>query len=207
MDIIVFSANILSSSGASVTGFLLVAVAVILVLFFLLSKKKKNIPAGIESKDMPVNSPDSVRQLYAPVRGKVIPLRQVPDEAFSSEMMGKGVAIDPSEGAVFAPCDGTISTFFPTGHAIGIVSRDGAEILIHVGIDTVGLNGKGFTPRVKEGDKVSKGQLLLNFDLDYIKSQNLPVITPMIITNSDDYSNLATVDGMDATKDTVVITY
>ena len=87
------------------------------------------------------------------------------------------------------------------------MSRDGAEILIHVGIDTVGLNGKGFTPRVKEGDKVSKGQLLLNFDLDYIKSQNLPVITPMIITNSDDYSNLTTLDGMDATKDTVVITY
>lgn len=81
------------------------------------------------------------------------------------------------------------------------------EILIHVGMDTVGLNGKGFTPKVKEGDNVTKGQLLLNFDIDFIKSQNLPVITPMIITNSDDYSNLATVEGMDATNDTVVITY
>lgn len=207
MDTIVFSANVLSSTGVTVTGVLLAAVVVILIVFFLLSKKKKNIPAAIESKDVPVNSPDSVRQLYAPVRGKVIPLSQVPDEAFSSEMMGKGVAIDPVEGAVFAPCDGTISTFFPTGHAIGIVANDGAEILIHVGMDTVGLNGKGFTPKAKEGDKVTKGQLLLNFDLDYIKSQNLPVITPMIVTNSDDYSNLATVDGMDATKDTVVITY
>lgn len=145
--------------------------------------------------------------LFAPIVGQVVALSEVPDEAFSSGMMGQGVAFVPAKGEVYAPCDGTISTFFPTGHAIGIAAKDGAEILIHVGMDTVGLNGKGFTPKAKEGDTVKKGQLLLKFDMDYIKSQNLPVITPMIVTNSDDYANLKTMSGMDATNDTEVITY
>lgn len=87
-----------------------------------------------------------------------------------------------------APCDGTISTFFDTGHAFGLTADSGVEFLIHVGMDTIKLNGKGFTPMVKEGDRVRKGQLLLKFDIAYIKSQGLPVTTPVVVSNTDDFS-------------------
>jgi len=125
-------------------------------------------------------------KLFAPIVGEIIKLEEVEDEVFSSGAMGPGLAIVPAKGEVYAPCDGTISTFFPTGHAVGISSADGAEVLIHVGMDTVKLNGKGFTPMAKEGDTVKRGQLLLRFDISYIKSQNLPVVTPVILTNADD---------------------
>ena len=155
----------------------------------------------------PATVPGKDGTLFAPVVGKVIPLSEVTDEAFSSGAMGQGVAFIPEKGELYSPCDGTISAFFPTGHAVGITSKDGAEILIHVGMDTVGLNGKGFNPQVKEGDTVKKGQLLLKFDINFIKSQNLPIVTPMIITNSDDYENIKTMSGMASTNDTTVITY
>lgn len=131
--------------------------------------------------------------IYAPVAGKVIKLSDVQDEAFSSGAMGEGIAIEPSEGKVYAPCDGEISAFFPTGHALGITSKTGAEILIHVGMDTVSLNGQGFSAKAKSGDKVKRGQLLLEFDMEYIRSQNLPLTTPVIITNSDEMTEFKTV--------------
>lgn len=124
--------------------------------------------------------------LYAPITGKVIPLSEVEDEVFSSGALGQGLAIVPAVGEVYAPCDGTISTFFPTGHAIGITAPDGGEVLIHVGMDTVELKGEGFTPKAKEGDKVKKGQLLLKFDMDFITSKGYKIVTPMIVTNGDD---------------------
>lgn len=132
--------------------------------------------------------------IYAPVAGKVIKLSDIQDEAFSSGAMGEGIAIEPSEGKVYAPCDGEISVFFPTGHAVGITAKTGAEILIHVGMDTVSLDGKGFTAKVKSGEKVKKGQLLLEFDVEYIKSQNLPLTTPVVVTNSDDMAEMKTMD-------------
>ena len=95
-------------------------------------------------------------------------------------------------GEVHAPCDGTISTFFDTGHAFGLAADTGAEFLIHVGMDTIKLGGKGFTPMVKEGDRVKKGQLLLKFDINYIKSQGLPVTTPVVVSNTDDFSDVTT---------------
>lgn len=113
------------------------------------------------------------------------------DEVFSSGAMGPGIAIVPAKGEVYAPCDGTISTFFPTGHAIGLTSADGAEVLIHVGMDTVGLIGQGFTPMAKEGDTAKCGQLLLRFDIPYIKSQNLPVVASVILTNADEFQKIA----------------
>lgn len=128
--------------------------------------------------------------IYAPVAGKVINLSDIQDEAFASGAMGDGIAIEPSEGKVYAPCDGEISAFFPTGHAIGITAKTGAEILIHIGMDTVTLNGGGFLAKAKSGEKVEKGQLLLEFDMEYIKSHNLPLTTPVVITNSDDMSEL-----------------
>ncbi len=132
--------------------------------------------------------------VYAPCKGDVVPLSEVKDEVFSSGAMGKGVAIKPSEGKVYAPCDATISVFFPTGHAIGLQADNGVEILIHVGMDTVNLNGKGFTPKAKVGDKVKKGDLLLEVDLKEIEKANLSTITPIIITNSADMKDVVATD-------------
>ncbi len=132
--------------------------------------------------------------IYAPIKGEVVALSDVKDEVFSSGAMGKGVAINPSEGKIYSPCDGTISVFFPTGHAIGLQATNGAEVLIHVGMDTVNLNGKGFTPKAKAGDTVKKGQLLLEVDLDEIKNANLSAITPIIITNTADMKDVVATD-------------
>lgn len=125
--------------------------------------------------------------LVAPMKGKVIALSDVKDEAFASGALGEGLAIVPSEGKLYAPCDGEISTFFPTGHAIGITTANGAEILMHVGMDTVKLEGDGFTPKKAQGDMVKKGELLLEFDIEKIKTAGLETSTPIIITNTDDY--------------------
>ena len=145
-------------------------------------------------------------KICAPIVGEAVALDQVQDEVFSSGAMGKGIAIIPAEGRVYAPCDGRISTFFPTGHAIGIENADGADILIHVGMDTVKLDGKGFLPKAKEGDIVTKGQLLLEFDIEYIKSQGYSVTTPVIITNTDDFKEVTPVAEGKITKDTEIIT-
>lgn len=121
-------------------------------------------------------------QIYSPLTGRVLPLSQVPDEAFSSEAMGKGLAIEPSTGEVVAPMNGVVTSLFPTGHAIGITSDAGTDVLIHIGINTVGLKGKHFTPVVKEGDLVKQGDLLIRFDLDQIQAAGYQTITPVIVT-------------------------
>ena len=144
--------------------------------------------------------------IYAPVKGNVVPLSEVKDEVFSSGAMGKGIAIEPTEGKFYAPCDGTISVFFPTGHAIGIQANNGAEVLIHVGMDTVNLNGKGFTPKAAAGDVVKKGQLLLEVDLEEIKKANLSSITPIIITNTADMKEVNTTDATTASVGDKLIT-
>lgn len=128
--------------------------------------------------------------LLAPVSGEMKPISECPDPVFSGEALGKGVMIEPVEGKIYAPCDGVIENLADTLHAIGMTSTSGIEILIHVGMDTVGLNGKGFTARCKTGDKVKAGQLLLEFDMDFIRSQGLPVSTPVVVTNSDDYTDM-----------------
>ena len=128
--------------------------------------------------------------LAAPMVGEAIELTKVEDEVFSSGAMGEGIAIVPAEGKVYAPCDGVISTFFPTGHAIGITAENGAEVLIHVGMDTVELNGEGFTPKAEEGDRVKKGQLLLEFDMAVIQAKGYKLATPIVVTNADDFKNI-----------------
>jgi glucose PTS system EIICBA or EIICB component len=119
----------------------------------------------------------------APVEGEIVPLSQVPDQVFSQKMMGDGFAILPSNGKIIAPCDGKIETLFPTKHAIGITSTTGHEVLIHIGIDTVELKGEGFTTHVAQGDKVKKGQHLVDVDLDFLKKNAPSTITPIIFTN------------------------
>lgn len=145
--------------------------------------------------------------LYAPIKGKSIPLSEVKDEVFSSGAMGTGMATDPEVGEVYAPCDGVISTFFPTGHAIGITAADGAEVLIHVGMDTVALNGEGFKPMAKEGDKVKKGQLLLKFDIKLITSKGYSLVTPMIVTNGDEVGEPVAAEFGNVSVGDVVLTY
>ena len=113
-----------------------------------------------------------------------------PDEAFSDGILGKGVAILPIEGKVVAPVDGVISTLFPTGHAIGIKADFGGDILIHIGMDTVNLNGKYFTSKVNQGDRGKQGQELIEFDIDEIQKSGYSILTPVIITNSDDYDDV-----------------
>jgi PTS system beta-glucosides-specific IIC component len=127
----------------------------------------------------------------APMAGEVKELSQVSDEAFSSGALGKGVAILPTEGKLYAPCDGVIETFFPTGHALGIVADNGVELLVHIGIDTVKLNGKYFTMKAKQGDAVKKGQLLLEFDIDEIIRAGYNVLSPIVVTNSDEYLDIS----------------
>lgn len=129
--------------------------------------------------------------LSACLNGTVVPLAEVKDEAFASGALGDGIAIEPIDGELVAPADGEISSTFETHHAVGMTTVDGAELLMHIGIDTVKLGGKHFTYLVSEGDKVKKGQPLIRFDLEAIKAEGYPVTTPLIVCNTDDYAAVA----------------
>lgn len=122
-----------------------------------------------------------------PIVGEVYPLSEISDAAFSTGLLGKGLVVRPSEGQVYAPFDGTIETLFPTNHAIGLKSEDGIELLIHIGMDTVNLAGKYFTPKVKQGDKIEKGQLLVEFDGMAIQEAGYSIDTPIVVTNTKEY--------------------
>lgn len=132
--------------------------------------------------------------VVSPLHGEVKALSEIKDKAFSTGALGQGVAIVPAEGKLYAPCDGEIMAFFPTGHAVGLRSNSGMELLIHVGMDTVTLNGKGFMPKVKQGDHVKAGDLLLVFDLAVIKAAGLSDMTAVLVTNSADYADIIPTD-------------
>lgn len=123
----------------------------------------------------------------APITGEAVPISQVSDPTFSEEILGKGIAIRPAEGKVFAPCDATVDMMFDTGHAVSLLADFGAEILIHVGLDTVNLKGKHYTIHAKSGDKVKKGDLLMEFDAAAVAAEGYDIITPVVICNSGDY--------------------
>ncbi|MBT2733154.1 beta-glucoside-specific PTS transporter subunit IIABC [Carnobacterium sp. ISL-102] len=132
--------------------------------------------------------------IESPLKGSIVPLSDVRDEAFSSGAMGKGLAIEPTDGKLVSPVNGVITMLFPTSHAIGITSEEGTEILIHIGMDTVQLDGEGFVPHVKQGDQVAKGQLLIEFDIEKIRDAGYSVITPIVITNSQNYLDVITTE-------------
>lgn len=132
--------------------------------------------------------------VVAPVAGEVKALKDSSDAAFAEGVMGQGLVIIPSEGKLYAPADGTVSAFFPTGHAVAITTQKGAEILIHVGMDTVKMNGEGFSPKVKQDAVVKKGDLLLEFDIEKIKAAGYSTETPIIITNTTDYADVIPTD-------------
>lgn len=144
-------------------------------------------------------------QLYAPLNGKAVPITEVPDPTFAEGLLGNGIAIIPTDGKVYSPVNGKVETMFDTGHAVALTSDTGVEILIHVGLETVGLNGAPFTVKCKNGDTVKKGQILFEADLDAIKAAGLPTITPVLVCNTDDYPTFNTVTGKDVTNDDVVI--
>lgn len=127
---------------------------------------------------------------YIPIKGKAISYEEIPDETFAAGILGQGIGVVPEEGAVYAPFDGEISSVAETGHAIGITGNHDMELLIHVGIDTVKMNGDGFLVKVAEGDKVVKGQLLMTFDIEKIKAAGFDTTTAVLLTNSDDYPDL-----------------
>ena len=143
--------------------------------------------------------------LYAPMAGAVVPVAEVPDPTFAEGMLGDGIAIIPTDGKVCAPCDATVDMMFTTGHAVSLTTETGAEILIHVGLETVSLEGKPFTVKVANGDKVKKGQVLMEADLEAIKAAGLNTITPMLVCNSADFSTFNKTTGKDVTNADVVI--
>lgn len=120
--------------------------------------------------------------------GKAVTLDVVPDQVFAQRMMGDGIAIEPTSSTIVSPIDGEVTVVFPTGHAYGITRADGLEVLVHLGIDTVELEGKGFTKKVEMGDKVSRGDVLCEMDLDFIREAGKPIISPMIITSGQTVS-------------------
>ncbi len=152
-------------------------------------------PMTVEAPQAPQPAPAApapadvkAETLGAHMSGEVIPMEEVKDEAFASCALGQGVAVEPSEGKLYAPADATVDNLFDTHHAIGLVTETGAELLLHIGIDTVKLGGKYFTPHVKVDQKVKKGDLLISFDMDAIKAEGYLCTTPMIVCNTDDYN-------------------
>ena len=135
------------------------------------------------------------QEILAPVAGEVVPVSEVNDPTFSEEIVGKGVAIKPADNRIVAPCDGTVSLMFATGHAVSLVSKSGAEILIHVGLETVSLKGKHYTVHVKNGDAIKAGQLLIEFDREAIAADGFDTITPVLVCNPENFSEMRTYPG------------
>ena len=144
--------------------------------------------------------------LNSPVNGQVIPLSEVSDETFASEMLGATVAVEPADGKIVAPCDGEVINIFDPGHAVCIATKGGGELLIHVGVDTVKLEGKGFTKKVSDGDKIHAGDVLIEADLDTIKAAGYPATTMVILTNADQYSEVKKAEPKTADTRTAVMT-
>lgn len=151
------------------------------------SKKEETVEEVVVVTETVVETGSAI-ELISPLTGQAKELSQATDPVFASGVMGQGVLIDPSEGLLVAPVDGEVSVLFPTNHAVGITATNGVELLMHIGMDTVGLEGKGFTAHVKQGDKVKAGDKLISFDIDVIKVAGLVAETPVIVTNQTDFN-------------------
>lgn len=217
MGIFSIPATIGPKSGVDMSVYgLMIAMAVSFVLGFVLqiALGKKSVDAAYDEKQAKAvqevaNQADVIAkaapslasntdlnvstELVSPLDGELLPLSEVKDEVFSSGAMGEGVAIEPSQGVLHAPADGRVVMTFPTGHAIGMKTKDGAEILMHIGMDTVNLQGKGFETLVAKGDEVKAGDELVKFDIDEIHEAGHVVTTPIVVTNSKDYEKVSVV--------------
>lgn len=144
-------------------------------------------------------------KIYAPMAGRTVSITDVPDPVFAEKMVGDGVAIIPSAGRVCAPCNGRVETMFDTGHAISMVSDFGAELLIHVGLETVTLEGRPFRIHVQSGDRVKKGQLLMEVDLEAVRTAGLNAITPVVICNCDKFTSVHALTEVEVTGEDIII--
>ena len=182
-----------------------ISVGVAFVISFIIYKDKEpatqtaKTESAVENKETGANTEEtecsaertvSVEEITSPVNGTVVPTAEVADETFASEMLGTTVAVEPADGKIVAPCDGEVMNIFETGHAVCIATECGAELLIHIGIDTVSMEGKGFVKKVEDGAKVHKGDVLIEADLDEIRAAGHPATTMMILTNADDFSKV-----------------
>ncbi|WP_099470075.1 beta-glucoside-specific PTS transporter subunit IIABC [Konateibacter massiliensis] len=185
----------------------LIGLAAAMVIAFVLAfiMYKDDAPTKTETKNISSSSAKN-EIVTSPLNGEIIELSQVEDDAFASNALGQGLAIIPSEGKVYAPFNGSVITIFPTGHAVGLLSDDGAELLVHIGLDTVKLNGEGFTKKVEQGSVVKKGDVLVEFDIDKIKAEGYSIVSPIIVTNTADYTDVIPTDKKEAKVGEEIIT-
>ncbi len=201
----IFSAPVYTPFIGYVLG---VGTALILgtVLAYMFGLKEEEIKEMEAEKVSDIKEDDNkIEELVAPIKGKQINLSEVEDEVFASGAVGVGMAIVPSKGEVVAPINGVVSTIFPTKHAIGIVSDNGTEILIHVGLNTVALDGKYYDVNVNAGDKVKKGQKLLSFDIDAIKKEGYSTVTPVLVTNASDLADVIVIENKEIEENDSII--
>ena len=177
-------------------GLVISVVASFALSFFLY---KDETPAeGETAETAPETAADAAAAdstISSPLQGKAIALEEVKDEVFSQKILGDGIAVVPEKGELYAPADGVIESVFGTKHAISMKTAAGAELLMHIGMDTVKRDGKGFDPQVKDGETVKKGQLLMKFDLDGIKADGYDVTTPIVVTNADEFTIKTVAEG------------
>lgn len=188
--------NYISPEGEGLLGVLLTIIVASLIGFILTflfwkdeseNPETNNVENNEENNVIASNEEDNKEEtIYSPLKGEVIELKNINDQAFASEALGKGIAIEPTEGKVSSPVKGTVTMLFNTNHAIGITSDSGVEILIHIGMDTVNLDGQGFKALVKNGDKIEVGQDLIEVDLELLKEKGFETVTPIVVTNTDD---------------------
>jgi PTS system, glucose subfamily, IIA component len=177
-----------------IIALLISAVSTAIITYILSLKYEKKDPDLESTQHANIAATKETLTILSPMKGKVLPLSEVSDEAFASEALGKGIAIVPTDGKVIAPFDGTVLTLFPTKHAIGLQTDDGKEVLIHIGFDTVHLKGEGFQTYVEQGQKVKAGDTLMVVDLDKITAAGYKTETPIVFTNATNYKNITAVN-------------
>ena len=182
--------NVINAAVTIVISMVVTAIATLVIGFDDPAEEEKGDSAVEERKEAAIKAQGIKISIDSPVEGRIIPLSEVKDEVFSNEIVGKGAAVVPEKGEIRAPEDGEIASIFDTGHALGMVTKDGVELLIHIGINTVELKGKYFQIHAKQGDHVKKGDLLISFDIDGIKNAGYDVATPVLVSNTGDYLDI-----------------
>lgn len=181
--------NVINAAVTILISMAVTAIATLIIGFD--DPKEETSDDVIEEKEKTSAKSEGIKiTIDSPVEGKIIPLSEVKDEVFSNEIVGKGAAVVPEKGEIHAPAEGEIASVFDTGHALGMVTKDGVELLIHIGINTVELKGKYFQIHTKQGDHVKKGELLLSFDIEGIKNAGYDVTTPVLVSNTSDYMDI-----------------
>jgi PTS system beta-glucosides-specific IIC component len=182
--------NVRNAVITIVISIVVTAIATLLIGFDDPKEETEDATAAQETGAVNGDAAMKTLEIGSPCTGEITKIQEVPDAVFSQEIMGKGMAVKPSDGHIYAPISGTVSALFPTGHAVGITSSDGVEVLVHIGIDTVDLKGEGFKLHVKQNDQVKKGDLLVEADLKKISEKGYSTIIPVVVTNSKDVSDV-----------------